>query len=122
MAKYCNPLVIDAALDVIATATKMMACAGQPTDFADANAKMLSEVVMDGDKFSKSDGGISGRRLTVAQMQGVPVSVAGIVNHVALVRVADEILLYVTTADTQQITMGSFVDFPQWSIEIEDPL
>jgi hypothetical protein len=121
MAKYCNPLVIDAALDVIATATKMMACNGQPVSFADANARMLSETSMDGATFSKGDGGISGRRLTVAAVQAVPVSVAGTVNHVALVRVADETLLYVTTADTQQITMGSFVDFPQWSIEIEDP-
>jgi hypothetical protein len=121
MAKYCNPLVIDAALDTIATATKMMACAGQPVSFADANTRMLAETVMTAGEFAKSNGGVSGRRLTVAQVQGISVSAPGTVNHVALVRVADSTLLYVTTADTQEITSGSFVDFPEWSIEIEDP-
>ena len=121
MAKYCNPAVIDAALDEIATATKMLACNGQPTDFADANTKMLAETAMTTGEFAKGDGGVSGRRLTVDAVQGIAVAAAGTVNHVALVRVADSTLLYVTTADTQEITMGSFVDFPEWSIEIEDP-
>lgn len=121
MAKYCNPAVIDAALDEIATATKMMACNGQPVSFADANTKMLAETAMTAGEFAKGAGGVSGRRLTVAAVQGIAVAAAGTANHVALVRVADSTLLYVTTADTQEITMGSFVDFPEWSIEIEDP-
>ena len=121
MAKYCNPDVIDAALDVIATATKMMACNGQPTDYADANTRMLAETAVTAGEFTKDAGGVSGRRLTVAQVQGVAVDSPGTVNHVALVRDSDDTLLYVTTADTQEITSGSFVDFPEWSIEIEDP-
>jgi len=121
MAKYCNPDVIDAALDVIATATKMMACNGQPTDYADANTRMLAETAVTAGEFTKDAGSVSGRRLTVAAVQGVAVDSPGTVNHVALVRDSDDTLLYVTTADTQEITPGSFVDFPEWSIEIEDP-
>ena len=121
MAKYCNPDILDAALDVIATATKMMACNAQPTDYANANATMLAETAMTAGEFTKSDGGISGRRLTVSAVAGIAVSTPGTVNHVALVRDSDQTLLYVTTADVQQITSGSFVDFPTWSIEIEDP-
>lgn len=121
MAKYCNPAVIDAALDVIATANKMMACNNQPVSFADANTKMLAETAMIPANFVKGAGGVSGRRLTVAQVQGIAVTNPGTVNHVALVDTVSSTLLYVTTADTQEITSGSFVDFPEWSIEIEDP-
>ena len=121
MAKYCNPAVIDAALDVIATADKMMACNNQPVSFADANTKMLAETAMTAGEFAKGAGGVSGRRLTVAQVQGIAVTNPGTVNHVALVDTVSSTLLYVTTADTQEITSGSFVDFPEWSIEIEDP-
>ena len=121
MAKYCHPDVIDAALDVIAVANKMMACNGQPVDFTDANTRMLAETPMVAGNFTKGAGGVSGRRLTVAQIQGVSVTTPGTVNHVALVDTAASKLLYVTTADTQEITSGSFVDFPEWSIEIEDP-
>lgn len=121
MAKYCHPDNLDAALSAIAVADKMVACSDQPADFAGVAAITLAETAMAPADFTIGDGVASGRRLTVAAKGGVPVDDPGLVNHVALVDTVASKLLYVTTTDNQEITSGSFVDFPEWSIEIADP-
>ena len=121
MAKYCHPDNLDAALSAISAATDMHACAGQPVDFADVAARTLSTTTLDPADFTIGEGLASGRRLTVAAKGGVAVTSPGLVDHVAIVDTANSKLLYVTTADNQEVTSGSFVDFPEWSIEIADP-
>jgi len=122
MAKWCNDLALDAALNYIAGAERMVACSDQPADFAGVAAVALSDVAVVPADFTLADGLTSGRRLTVAAKGGVPVDAPGLVNHVALVDDTNSRLLYVTTTDNQEITSGSFVDFPEWSIEIADPV
>lgn len=121
MAKYCHPDIIDTALSEIAEATHMVACAGQPTDFADVASRNKATTEMTSGDFTIGAGLASGRRLTVAAKGGVEVADPGMVDHVALVDTPNSKLLYVTTADNQEVTSGSFVDFPEWSIEIADP-
>lgn len=121
MAKYCHPDILDAALADIALADKIVACSAEPADFAGVAAVSLSETAMVPADFTIGAGGASGRRVTVAAKTGVAVGSPGLVNHVALVDTANSKLLYVTTTDNQEITSGSFVDFPEWSIEIADP-
>lgn len=121
MAKYSNPDVLDAALNLVATATDMHACSAQPTDFANVATVSLAETPMAGGDYTLLDSPSSGRRLTMAEKGGVSVAAAGTVTHVALVDTANSKLLYVTTTDNQELTSGSFVDFPEWSIDIADP-
>ena len=123
MAKAAIVEMLDASLNYIKTnATKMVACTAQPATFADANGTMkLSEVTMAAADFTLSNGVTSGRRVTVAAKNAVPVTVTGTANHVALLDVTGSKLLYVTTAPAQALTSGSTVSFGAWDIEIANP-
>ena len=55
MAKWANDLVMDAALDKIATGTNLLVCTGQPTDRANALALALANQSLSG-AFTKADG------------------------------------------------------------------
>jgi len=119
--KYCNPAVLDAALDEVTQASEQHACSQMPASFAEVATYSLASVSLSLGDYSKSDGVVSGRRLTIAEKLGVQVAAEGTATHVALVDTTTNTLLYVTTSDPQGLTLGSFVDFPAWSIEIEDP-
>lgn len=124
MAKYSNDAVMDAALDVVATATRQIACSAQPTTYTEANATYaLADVTMAGGDYTKANGDTSGRKVTVAAKSGVLIDTSGTATHVALVRVADSTLLYVTTCTSQALTANgsNTVNFPAFDIEIADP-
>ncbi len=124
MAKAMNDLMADAALDYIATATRMVVCTSQPTTYAEANATFaLADVTMAPGDFTKANGDVSGRKVTVAAKNGVLIDVSGTALHVALLRVADTQLLYVTTCTSQALTANgsNTVNVPAWDIEIADP-
>jgi hypothetical protein len=124
MAKAAPDIIMDGALDVIATGTKMVACSAQPTTYAEANATYaLADVVMAGGDFTKANGDTSGRKVTVAAKSSVLIDTSGTANHVALIRTADSTLIYVTTCTGQALTANgsNTVNFPAWDIEIADP-
>lgn len=124
MAKATPDAVLDKMLDEIATATRMVACSAQPTSFTEANATYaLADVTMAGADFTKANGDVSGRKVTVGAKSGVLIDASGTANHIALVRVADSTLLYVTTCTSQALTANgsNTVNFPAWDIEIADP-
>jgi hypothetical protein len=124
MAKSANDLVMDGALDVVATATRMVACSAQPTTYTEANATFaLADVTMAPGDFTKANGDTSGRKVTMAAKSGVLIDASGTATHIALVRVADSTLLYVTTCTSQALTANgsNTVNFPAWDIEVADP-
>lgn len=124
MAKSANDLIMDAGLDVIATATRQIACSAQPTTFTEANATYaLADVTMAGGDFTKANGDTSGRKVTMGAKSGALIDASGTATHVALVRVSDSTLLYVTTCTSQALTANgtNTVNFPAWKIEIGDP-
>jgi hypothetical protein len=118
MAKFTHDDVLDAALDKIATATRMVACSGQPANFAGIAAVALADVTLDGGDFTQANGDTSGRKVTVAAQNGVEVDATGTANHIAL----DDgsILLHVTTCTSQSLTDGNTVNFPAFDIEFAD--
>lgn len=125
MSKWANDSGIDAALDYFATATRQIACSAQPTTFAEANATYaLADVTMSGADFTKANGDISGRKLGVGAKAGALIDASGTATHVALVRVADSTLLYVTTCTAQALVANgsNTTNFPAWDIEIADPV
>lgn len=122
MAKFAPDAVLDTPLDEVATATLLTVCATQPTTYTEATATFkLADVVIDGSDFSKANGDVSGRKVTVGAQSAVPIDSSGTADHVALVRTADSTLLYVTTVPSQALTSGGTVDVGAWDIEIADP-
>ncbi|MEY5100922.1 MAG: hypothetical protein RJA36_3641 [Pseudomonadota bacterium] len=124
MAKAANDLVMDGSLDVVAGATRQIACSAQPTTYTEANATYaLADVTMSGGDFTKANGDTSGRKVTMAAKTGVLIDTSGTATHIALVRVADSTLLYVTTCTSLALTANgtNTVNFPAWDIEFADP-
>jgi hypothetical protein len=125
MAKFSNDLVMDAALDFVATSTRMIACSAQPTTFTEANATFaIADVTMAPGDFTKANGDVSGRKTTVAAKSGVLIDVSGTANHIALVDMANSRLVYVTTCAAQALTANgsNTVNFPAWDVEFGDPV
>lgn len=124
MAKAAPDIVMDGALDIVASATKQVACSAQPTTYAEANATYaLADIVIDGADFTKANGDTSGRKVTIGAQSSVLIDTSGTATHVALVRTADSTLIYVTTCTSQALTANgsNTVNFPAWDIEIADP-
>lgn len=125
MAKAMNDLFADAALDYLATGTRMIACSAQPTTYTEANATYaLADVTMAGGDYTKANGDVSGRKVTVAAKSGVLIDVSGTATHIAIVNVAGTALLYVTTCTSQALTANgsNTVNFPAWDVEVADPV
>jgi len=124
MAKAIPDAILDKTLDEIATATRMILCNAQPTTYTEANATFaLSDVTLSGVDFTKANGDTSGRKVTIAAKTGVLIDISGTGNHIALVRVSDTTLIYVTTCTSQAVTANgsNTVNFPAWDVEIADP-
>lgn len=123
MAKSVHNDVLDAALDEIATATRMVVCSGEPANFAGIAAVALADVTLtagDGNgDYTIADGDTSGRKVTVAQQADIPVDTGGTATHVSL----DDgtTLLYVTTCTSVAVSGGGTVTVPAWKVEIADP-
>jgi len=114
----------DAALDYWTDADKMVVCSAEPTTYAEANATYaLADVAMAGGDFTKANGDVSGRKVTVAAKSSVLIDASGTATHVALIKVADSTLRYVTTCTSQALTANgsNTVNIPAWDIEIADP-
>lgn len=87
MTKWINDAVLDAALDEIRdNANLMTLCSQPPTTRTEAvTTYALADVAMASGDFTKADGDVSGRKLTVAQKTGVTVDTSGMATHRALV-------------------------------------
>ena len=126
MAKFLSDTVLDAALDVIATADTLIICAGEPADYTDATTDSgsgghaLGEVSVSSGDFTKADGDTSGRKITCAQQTGVTIDVSGTADHVALVDVGTTTLLAVTTITSQAVTSGNTATINAFDLELAD--
>lgn len=116
---WANDLVMDAALDKVATATTLRVCSGasNPTDLTAATAATLASVTVDSGDFTKADG-TSGRKVTVAQQATIPITASGDATCITLDDGTN--LLYVTTCTTQALTSGGTVTIPEWSVTFGD--
>ncbi|QXQ05509.1 hypothetical protein KX816_14885 [Sphingosinicellaceae bacterium] len=120
MGKYVNPVVLDGALGIVTTATRMVALSGEPADYAAANAGKLAESALTTADFTIAAGDISGRKVTVAAKSGLTVTTAGTADHIALLDGSS--LLYVTTCPTQGLPSGGTLSIGTWAVEISSPV
>lgn len=119
MAKFTADSVLDAPLDKIATATILTVCSTQPTNRTEATATFkLADVAVDASDFTKANGDVSGRKVTVAAQNAVPVDSSGSAQHIALCDGTE--LLHVTTCTPQTLTAGNTVNTPAFDVEFAD--
>lgn len=120
MAKTVHDTVLDGAFDILDQANIMTACTTQPTTRTEAiTTYKLADIAMTPNTdYTKADDA-SGRKVTVAAKSAVPIDTSGTALFVALCD--DTNLLYVTTCTSQALTSGGTVDFPAWTINIQDP-
>src|SRR5688572_21559606 len=99
----------------------MTVCAGQPTTRTEAitTFKLADVAMTPNTDYTKANGTTSGRKVTTAAKNAVPVDTSGTADHVALVDATR--LLYVTTCTNQVLTSGNTVNIPGWAAEILDP-
>lgn len=124
MAKSVHNDVLDAALAVIAAATRMDVCTQEPTTRTQATSTYtlgnvtLTAGVGNGD-YTVADGDTSGRKITVLAQTIASASGTGSGTHIALCDGTR--LLYVTTMTSQPITTGNQIDISAFDIELRDP-
>ncbi len=120
MAKFCHTDVEDGALNVIkSSATTMLVCNALPSDRTTALANALADVAVTSTDFTLAAGDTSGRKVTVAKKDGVPIDVSGNGTHVALIDGTR--LLYATTCTLKALVAGDQVNIPAWDIEFNNP-
>jgi hypothetical protein len=122
MPKAASTDVLDGSLNVIRQATRMVALAAEPANFAAADTAKLAEATLTTTDFTLAAGDVSGRKVTIAAKTGLSVLAAGTANHIALLDAATSRLLYVTTCPTQALAAGGVVSIAPWSIEIAAPI
>lgn len=123
MAKFAHSDMIDGALNILKNnVTRMTVCNAQPTTYTEGNATFaLANVTMASGDFTLANGDTSGRKVTVAAKNGVPVTTTGTATHVALLDVTNSKLLFVTTCTSVVLNSGNSVNFPAWKDEIAAP-
>ena len=121
MAKSVHDDVLDGAWDVFDQADIQTVCAGQPTTRTEAitTFKLADVAMTPNTDYTKANGAVSGRKVTVASKSAVPVDTSGTADHIALCDATR--LLYVTTCTSQVMTSGNTVNIPSWAAEIADP-
>ena len=125
MGKVAPDAMLDAALAYVAASDLMIVCSTVPTSYAEATGTYdLADIALtagdgNGDYVIAND--TSGRKLTIATQSTVPIDHNGTALHVALCKVGDTTLRYVTTCTSQALTGGGTVDIPAWKINIADP-
>lgn len=121
MAKSVHNDVLDGAFDVLDQADLMTVCNAEPTTRTEAitTFKLADIAMTPNTDYTKADGSVSGRKVTVAAKSGVTVDTSGTATHVALTDATR--LLYVTTCTSQALTAANTVNFPAWAVEIADP-
>ena len=123
MSKSVHDDVLDAALDKIATATRLDVCSSEPTTLTEATTtnSLANTALTAGD--SNGDYAISndtsGRKLTVGAQPALPITSTGSAQHIALSDGTN--LLYVTTCATRELSSGGTVDVPARDINLQDP-
>ena len=125
MAKFADDSVMDAALAVYATCTRLDVCSQQPANLTEATTTYsLADVTLtagDGNgDYTIANGDASGRKVTVAQQSDIPIDADGTATHIALTDGTD--VIGVTTCTSQALTSGGTVTVPAWDIEIADPV
>ncbi|MBD3671897.1 MAG: hypothetical protein HUJ26_00090 [Planctomycetaceae bacterium] len=116
--------VLDGSPNIIKNnCTKITLCSTAPTTYAEANATYaLADVTVDSTDFTNAAGDVSGRKLTLAAQNTIPVDSTGTSTHIAFLDVANSKLLGVGEHTSQALTSGNDVNIGSYDLyEQRDP-
>ena len=121
MGKGIVDAVLDAALDVVATCTRLdvTSDAGTPANLTNTLANVTLTAGDGAGDYVISNGDTNGRKLAVAQQADVAVTGTGTAKHVVL-SLGGAIKL-TTTCTEQSLTSGNTVTVPTFDYELADP-
>lgn len=123
VAKWQNDLVLDAALDYIATSTIQCVIndGGPPATYAEMTATydLASHVMAAGD-FAKANGASNGRKVTIAEQATITVDHSGHATGVGLGITVGTVLVFLTTCTHQDLVAANTVTIPAWTITFAD--
>lgn len=122
MARFAHPIVLDAALAVVAAADLLVITAEMPRDFAEARADGLAEFTLTAQDFALASGVGGTRQLQVNVRAPALAMITGVAAHVALLDSASSRLVFVTGCASQPVLAGQNVQVMQWNIAIGAPL
>lgn len=122
MARFAGRPVLDAGLDVLAGADRLLVLEGQPANLAAALAAPLAAAALMPSDFGKVDVAGGGRQLTVAAQAALVALANGTADHVALIDSPGGRLLYVTTCPPQPILAGAAVNVAAWTVVASPPV
>jgi hypothetical protein len=115
---------LDPALNTIkAYAKKLILCSDEPTTYTaamDTYALARADLVS-GDFSGPTNGSSSGRKITIAQKDGVTVLATGTARYLALVDTTTLKLRYVGQIPDYPVTAQTVISIAPTSIEIADP-
>lgn len=119
--KWQSDLILDAALDYIATSTILVVLSDQASTYAQATATYdLATHVMAGGDFSKGDGTPTGRASTIAQQATITVDHSGTATGVFLGISSGSVMVFITTCTSQALVATNTVTVPAWTITFAD--
>lgn len=124
-AKFQADLILDAALDYIATSTMQfvisaVAVPTAPTYAECAGTYDLATHVMAGGDFAKADGASNGRKTTIAEQAAITVDHSGTALGVVLGISSGTVMVFVTTCTSQALVAANTVTIPAWTITFAD--
>ncbi len=121
MGKFLNASVMDASLNKIATGTILCICTEEPTSRnAAVSTYHLASVTLSAGDFTLANGDVGGRKVTVAQKTGIPITASGTATHIAICDASS--LLLVTTCVHQPLISAGTVTNPAFKYEITNPV
>ncbi len=122
MAKHIPDSILDLMLDVCEGAN-LHVCSTQPTNGVEAtDTYQLATEPITGGNITAAAGDISGRKNTYAPGTGTTIDNTGTAEHIACTDGASpEVLLFVTTCSSQQLTSPGTVDIGSFDHELGDP-
>jgi len=121
MGKTLSDSVFDAALDFIATCTRLDVTSdvGTPSDLTNTLANVTLTAGDGNGDYVIANGDVSGRKITVQQQADISVTDTGTALHVVLSLAA--VIHLTTTCTSQALTSGNTVTVPAFDYEITDP-
>lgn len=123
MAKALDNSVYDAALAKLATSVNVTLCSAQPANHAGIAAVALAAGThtsgLGNGSYTVANGDASGRKVTIAALNGLSVASSGTATHVAYDDGAT--LLAVTTCASTALSAGGTVSIGSHKLEIQAP-
>jgi hypothetical protein len=116
---FLDDSVLDAALDEIKTATRLLLCSSQPADYAAAVAATLA--TKDTPVFGANGDYAGGRQFQVSAITDATGDADGTATHYALVNVTGTLLLASQSLSSSVgITTGSTVEIDAFNVQNPD--